>query len=109
MSVITFSVTSEPMNTAFVSAGPGPTYPAPNPPTPPVVSLEDQLTSGELGAQVQGAQQNYIIWKDAGKETTRSRWPMNSATAVADGIAEIQTAMAAGTDIVLDADGNVVP
>ena len=105
MAVITFSVTLEPMNTALTLAQPGPTYPAPNPPTPPVVSLEDQLTAGTLGAQVQGSNQNYIIWKDAGKESTRSRWPMNSATAVADGIVAIETAMAAGTNITLDPDG----
>lgn len=109
MALITFAPSGQTFDTSMTLAQKGPTYPAPNPPTPPVVSLEDQLTSGTLGAQVQGAKQNYIIWKDMGKESTRDRWAMNSEAAVTAGLGEIATADADGTNITIDANGALVP
>ena len=107
MATVTFSSNGQTFDTSLTLAQKGPTYPPPNPPTPPVVSLEDQLTSGTLGAQVQGSNQNYIIWKDFGTEVTRDRWAMDSAQAVEDGLAAIQTAMGAGTSVTLLPDGTV--
>ena len=107
MAQVTFAPSGEVCDTNLTVAQKGPTYPPPNPPAPPVVSLEDQLTSGTLGAQVQGANQNYIIWKDKGVESTRARWMMDSAAAVTAGLAEIATAADAGTSITLNSDGTV--
>lgn len=106
MALVTFAPTGEVMNTEMVVAQKGPTYPPP-PPAPPTVSLEDELEAGTLGAQVQGANQNYIIWKDRNVESTRARWPMDSRQAVEDGLVEISNADAAGTAITLRPDGTV--
>lgn len=104
MALITFSVSGQTFDTSMTLAQRGPTYPPP-PPTPPTVSLQDALTAGTLGAQVQGSNQNYIIWKDMGKESTRDRWPMDTEQAVEDGLAAIAVAFAAGTAITLFPDG----
>ena len=106
MALITFSVSGQTFDTNMTVAQKGPTYPPP-PPTPPTVSLEDELTAGTLGAQVQGSNQNYIIWKDRGVESTRDRWPMDSEQAVEDGLAAIAVAYAANTAITLLPDGTV--
>jgi hypothetical protein len=105
MALVTFAPSGEVCDTNLTVAQKGPTYATAA--TPPTVSLEDQLTAGTLGAQVQGAQQNYIIWKDKGTDSTRARWMMNSAAAVTAGLAEITTADDAGTGITLTAAGTV--
>jgi len=107
MAIITFIPSGASCDTKFTVAQRGPTYPPPAL-TPPVVSLSDRLTSGQLQGQVAGAKQNYIIWKDSGTESTRSRWPMDTLAAVTAGLAAIATADAAGTNVSINALGVVV-
>lgn len=105
MANITFAPSGQTFNTDLCFAQKGPTSAPPNPPEVPVVSLEDQLTSGTLSGQVQGFGQNYIIWKGGSNLATVDRWAMDSEQAVEDGLAAIQTAMGADTSITLLADG----
>lgn len=107
MANITFAPSGQTFNTDLCFAQKGPTYPPPNPPAVPVVSLEDQLTSGTLSGQVQGFGQNYIIWKGGSNLATVDRWAMDSAQAVEDGLVAIETAMGAGSNITLASDGTV--
>lgn len=74
MALITFTPTGETMNTDLTVASRGVVN---EPSTPPQVSLDHKVVSGTLGAQVNDAQRHTIVWKDAGKESTRSTWPMD--------------------------------
>lgn len=102
MALITFVPTGETMNTDLTVASRGVVN---QPSTPPQVSLDHKVVSGTLGAQVNHAQWPTIVWKDAGKESTRSTWPMNDDAAVEAALAAIAAAHDAGTSITIEPTG----
>lgn len=99
MALITFVPTGETMNTDLTVASRGVVN---QPSTPPQVSLGHKVVSGTLGAQVNDAQRNTIVWKDAGKESTRSTWPMNEDANVEAALAAIIDAHEAGAPITIN-------
>ena len=99
MALITFTPTGETMNTDLTVASRGVVN---EPSTPPQVSLGHKVVSGTLGAQVNDAQRNTIVWKDAGKESTRSTWPMNDDANVEAALAAIIDAHDAGASITIN-------
>lgn len=102
MALITFVPTGETMNTDLTVASRGVVN---QPSTPPQVSLDHKVVSGTLGAQVNHAQWPTIVWKDAGKESTRSTWPMNDDDAVEAALAAIAVAHDARTSITIQPTG----
>ncbi|HNR54371.1 MAG TPA: hypothetical protein PKJ19_04335 [Flavobacteriales bacterium] len=102
MALITFDPTGETMNTDLTVASRGVVN---QPSTPPQVSLDHRVVSGTLGAQVNDAQRNTIVWKDAGNESTRSTWPMNDDAAVEAALIAIAAAHDTGTSITIQPTG----
>lgn len=103
MALITYAPTGQTMNTDLTVASKGPVSDASL--LPPYVSLENELISGSLQAQVNTAGGSYVAWKDGGTESTRALWLMDSANDVDVALATIATNHDAGTSVTIGTDG----